>query len=381
MYFKPDWNQAKERLLAFWKNEIIDRACVAVFAPRKTSQLPPFPELQWGPWLGGLNEIPDDDEGAIRRWWTDPEQNYKRLILWFENTYFGGEAIPATYVNWGAMAMASFFGSPAKFMKTSVWYPPVIDNWETWRWEFDPSTNEYWKSILAIQKYLLENNNGRYFVGKPELGNAADLLSLMRGMDKLALDLIDYPEEVKQGVDVLSNTWVKLMEQIYQMNGDTNDGGDVLAWMSLWAPGRHDQMACDFSSVISAPMFTEFFVPDIARMGKWCEYGTYHLDGPACMKNMLIALLRIEEIDNIEWTPGAGSPPTYSPQYIPSYKKIQESGKRLYLLAEPNEIQPLLDELSPKGLFLCTHADSEVEADELLKKVEKWSAKKNVFPV
>lgn len=381
MYYKPDWDQAKQRLLAFWNNELIDRACVAVFAPRKTSKLPPFPELQWGPWLGGLEQISEQDEVAIRAWWTDPEQNYQRLTLWFENTYFGGEAIPATYVNWGAMAMAAFYGSTAKFMKTSVWYPPVIENWDTWEWKFDPERNEYWQAILAIQRYLLENNNGRYFVGKPELGNAGDLLSLMRGMDRLAMDLIDHPGEVQKGVEVLSSTWVRLMEQVYQMNGDANDGGDVLAWMSLWAPGKHDQMACDFSSVISASMFREFFVSDIQRMGEWCEYGTYHLDGPAAMKNMLDTLLGIDQIDNIEWTPGAGSPPTYSPQYIPSYQKIQAAGKRLYLLAEPNEIEPLLDELSPKGLFLCTHADSQDEADELLKKIGKWSAKKTVFPI
>ena len=380
MLYKPDWEQAKVRLEAFWHKELVDRCCVAVFAPRKTSTLPPFPELQWGPWLGGLDAIPDEDEDAIRAWWTDPEQNLNRATLWFENTYFGGEAIPATYVNWGAMAMAAMYGAPAKFNKTSVWYPAVIEDWDTWEWKFDPETNPTWQTILKIERCLVENSQGRYFVGKPELGNAADLLSLMRGMDKLAMDLIDHPEAVRRGIDVLSNTWVQLMEQAYQMTKPVNDGGDVLAWMSLWAPGRHDQIACDFSTVISPSMFRKLFVPDIVRMGNWCEYGTYHLDGPGAMKNMLDTILTIEQVDNIEWTPGAGSPPTYSPQYIPSYQKIQKSGRSLYLLAEPNEIELLLAELSPKGLFICTHADTQDEADDLLKKITKWSASKNVFP-
>ncbi len=380
MYYKTDWEQAKKRLLAFWQNELIDRCCVAVFAPRKTSKLPPFPELQWGPWMGGMESIQDDDEAALKAWWVDPEQNYQRAMLWFENTYFGGEAIPATYVNWGAMAMAAMYGSPPKFNKVSVWYPPVIQDWNTWEWKFDPQTNETWQTILRIERYLIEQSNGRYFVGKPELGNAGDLLSLMRGMDKLSLDLIDFPEAIHKAIEVLSTTWVQLMEQVYQMTRPVNDSGDVLAWMSLWAPGKHDQMACDFSTVISPSMFRKFFVPDIVRMGNWCEHGTYHLDGPAAMKNMLDTLLTIEQIDNIEWTPGAGSPPTYSPQYIPSYQKIQHSGRRLYLLAEPHEIEPLLSHLSPKGLFLCTHADSQGEADELLAKVTKLSASKNIFP-
>jgi hypothetical protein len=191
MYYKEDWPQARRRIEAFWRREILDRCCVAVFAPRKTSNLPPFPELQWGPWLGGLDEIPDSDHAAITRWWTDPEQNYRRLITWFENTYFGGEAIPATYVDWGAMALAACFGSPARFTKTTVWYDAVIEDLDAWQWQFDPETNPFWQKILEIQRCLIDRNRGRYFLGKPGLGNAADVLSLMRGMDRLALDLID----------------------------------------------------------------------------------------------------------------------------------------------------------------------------------------------
>jgi hypothetical protein len=373
MYYKEDWPQARRRLEAFWQNEIIDRCCVAVYAPRKTSKLPPFPELQWGPWPGGLTEIPDFDQEAITRWWTDPEQNYRRLETWFENTYFGGEAVPATYVDWGAMALAACFGSPPRFTKTTVWYPAVIDDLEAWRWQFDPETNPYWRGILAIQRYLIDHNRGRYFLGKPELGNAADVLSLMRGMDRLALDLIDHPGAVLDAVAALSAAWVDRMEQVYRLNRAANDGGDVLAWMSLWAPGRHDQIACDYSSVISPAQFRRFFVPDIRRMGRWCEYGTYHLDGPAAMRNMLDTLLGLEEIDAIEFTSGAGAPPTYSPHYIPAYQRIQRAGKRLYLLVEPHEIEPLLEALSPRGLFLCTHTTGEEDADALLKQVARLS--------
>lgn len=373
MYYKPDWEKAKKRFEAFWNNEIIDRCCIAVYAPRKTSKLPPFPELQWGPWLGGLEKFADNDIEAIRKWWTDPEENYKRMISWFENTYFAGEAIPATYVNWGAMAMAAFYGSPAEFKKTSVWYPAVIDNWDNWQWKFDKQTNPYWQQTLAILRYLLERSDGKYFVGTPEVGSAGDLLSLLRGMDKLCMDIIDNPEAVKKGIDVLGDTWVDLHEEMYHITYKANDQGDVLAWMSLWAPGRHDQVACDFSSVISPVAFREFFVPEIQKEGGWCDYCTYHLDGPDAINNHLDTLLQIEQIDNIEWTPGSGCPPTLSPQYIPKYKKIQQAGKRLYLLAKPEEIEPLLSELSARGLFICTQADSEEQANELLKKIEKWS--------
>jgi hypothetical protein len=329
--------------------------------------------LQWGPWLGGLDAIPDGDEAAIRDWWVNPEKNHQRMQLWFENTYFGGEAIPCTYVNWGAMAMAAFYGGKADFRKTSVWYPEVIHDWDTWQWNFDRAKDQYWQQTLAIVELLLDRNDGRYFVGTPEFGTAADLLSLMRGMDKLAIDLLDRPEQVRKAVDVLSDTWVELHEKIYGMTQAANDGGGVLAWMSLWAPGRISQLACDFSTIISPDTFKEFFIGEIEKEAAWCEYSTYHLDGPDAMRNHLGTLLGIPSIKNIEWTPGSGNPPTYSPEYIPAYKKIQAAGKRLYLLAEPKEIEPLLGELSAKGLFLCTYAESQDDADSLLKKITTWT--------
>ena len=78
---------------------------------------------------------------------------------------------------------------------------------------------------------MVEGAEGRYFVGKPELGNGADVLSLMRGMEDLALDLYTEPDYVSQGVEAISNTWVSLMEEMHQRLTHINDQGDVLAWM------------------------------------------------------------------------------------------------------------------------------------------------------
>ena len=381
MFYKPDWEQAKKRVEAFWQNEVIDRCCVAVLAPRKTSKVPPFPELQYGPWLGGLELISEDDHEELKKWWTDPEANYLRLTTWFENTYFGGEAIPATYVNWGASPMAAYFGSPAVFSKHSVWYPEVISDWSSWKWQFDQGTNPYWEQILSINRYLIEMCEGRYFIVYPEVGSVGDVLALLRGTEKLCLDLVENTDVAKEAITVLTDAWIDLHEQLYLMGSKVNDGAGILAWMNLWAPGRHAQVACDLSSVLSPRMFRTFFFDEITREGNWCEYCTYHLDGPQAMKFQLPVLLSIDEIDMIEFTPGVGCAPTFSPQYIDQYKKIQQQGKRLYLLAKPDEIEPLLAELSPKGLFLCTQASSEGEANDLLRCVTRWSARGNVFPV
>ena len=111
-------------------------------------------------------------------------------------------------------------------------------------------------------------------------------------------------------------------------------------------------------------------------MGNWCEYGVYHLDGPDCMRNMLDILLEIDQIRTIQFTPGIGFAPTYTEEYIPKYRKILEKGKNLYLLAEPQEVEKILQELPPEGLFMRTYVESEEDADEMLRNVTKWSSKK-----
>jgi hypothetical protein len=374
MEYKEDWLEAKQNIEAFWNGDDIGRPLAAVFAPRTTNSVV-FPELQHGPWTGSLDSIPDSDTKAIERWWRDPEENLRRMLHWFENTYFGGECVPATYVNWGASAAAAFFGSRPTFNRRSAWYGRCIDNWDNWNWTFVKETNEWWNNILDIVKHLNSNAKGRYFVGMPEFGNAADNLSLMRGMDNLAMDCYDDPEAIERAINFMDTWWVRLHEELYQLTAHTNDEGGVLPWMSLWAPGRIDQLACDFSSILSPQMFRELFVPDIKKIGSWTEYGMYHLDGPDCIRNHLDTLLEIDCIKAIEFTPGAGFSPTLTEEYIPKYRKILESGKRLYLLANPDEVEPLCRLLSSKGLFLSTFAESREQADQTIENMYRWSRK------
>jgi len=383
MYYKPDWPKAKERMIAWWKGEIIDRCCIAVTSPRKGSNRPPYPSLMEGPHLVDQEGIADNDMEAIKSWWADPETVYKRMITWFENTYWGGEAIPRTYLNWGASAMCGFFGSEPQFTKKTVWYPKIITDWKTFDLKVDFRSSWTYRRIIEITKLFVERCNERYFVGVPESGNVIDDLSLMRGMEELVFDMMgDVPDAILRSImKTMGKVWIDYHETIYNLTYECNDHGGVLPWMGTWAPGRHDQMACDFSSLLSPTLFNKWVVFEIKEIySSWCEYRTYHLDGPDALKH-LDTLISLPEIHTIQWTPGAGNPTAGSGRWIPYYKRIQAAGKNLFLIAPINDVEALLTQLSPNGLFICTQADSEEEAKDLLKKVEKWSANGNIFSV
>jgi len=51
------------------------------------------------------------------------------------------------------------------------------------------------------------------------------------------------------------------------------------------------------------------------------------------------------------------------------------SGKNLYLLTEAFEVEKIMAELPPEGLFMRTYVGSQEEADQMLKNVEIWSAR------
>jgi hypothetical protein len=189
------------------------------------------------------------------------------------------------------------------------------------------------------------------------------------------MDLYDEPQAIHNAVDLLTREFLNIQESLYDIVRPTAQGGSTLAWMSLWMPGRNgNQMACDFSSVISSDTFQEFFLDPIRREGRWSDYGTYHLDGPACLRNHLDALLKTDEIKAIEWTPGTGSPRASSPTYIPAYRKILEKSKRLILLVEADEVDYLTQNLPPQGVMIKTRAADPAECDRLVRIAAKNAA-------
>jgi hypothetical protein len=359
MHYKEDWPKAKERFLAFWQGELVDRCCIAVQAPRKNSHyLPPQPP-----------ESPNE----LLKWWLDPEDNLVRMITEFENIYYGGEAYPAATMCLGASVMAGFYGSPAEFRPETVWYHPVIHDWDTAHLEFDPCTNPLYQVTIDAARYYTQESRDRFMVSLPELGAATDDLSLLRGMQPLLFDMIDRPDEVKKALALLADTWGKVHNELYRIVAPSNDNGCCIAWMQTWAPGSHYQMSCDFSAILSPKLFKEFIIPEIQTYLQVNEYSVYHWDGPDAIKH-LDALLAIPEIDAIQWTQGEGQASAADPRWVVNYRKIQQAGKKLILpFVEINEVETLLSQISSRGLLIRTLAKNEEEAKDLLKKVPRWT--------
>lgn len=356
MLYKEDWDKTKERMKAFWERELVDRCCVAIMAPKegRPSRNPP----------------PPDDEKELYSYWTDVERVLKRYIETIESTFYGGDALPLARTYLGTGIAAAFFGSKPTFSKNTVWFSPFIHDWDKDGLEFDEN-NRYWKLTKEMAAAFSEYGKGKFLVDMSDVSSALDILAHMRGTEDLLVDLMMEPERVSSALDIVTDKWTYINETLYQLSKECNDGGACVGWLQTWGPGRHQHQQCDLNAMMSPDLFRKFGIPVMKKELSWLEYSIYHLDGPECAPH-LDSILEMEELDVVEWISGYPIKPS-NVASIPMFKKIQAAGKGLHLIARPEEVETLMSELSSKGLFMRIHTDTEQEARELLKKVEKWT--------
>jgi len=357
LYYKDDWHKAKERLMALWEREIIDRCCIAVAAPKdgKTDVS-----------VFAVGECDPNDPEDIKNYWEDGERILKRNIKRMENTFFGGEAIPQIMLNFGTSGHAIYFGANYSYSKDTIWYSPIIDDWNTTPLSFNDE-HPFLKKQLEIAAYLAREGQGKFFVSMPDNCGTLDAIAHLRGSENVLIDMVCASEKLKEAIKIVNRAWKEGSERFYRITSQCNEGGSTVGWMDTWAPGRHAQMQCDLSVMISPAMYREFVVPELEDQMEWIEFPVYHFDGKEQIRH-LEYLLSLPKLKMIQWTNVAGQePPT---AFIPVFKRIQQAGKCLLIFCNPSEIPVLLSELSSRGLYIHTFASSVEEAKDILKYVE-----------
>ena len=358
MLYKNDWSNAKKRYEAFWRGEIINRVAIRVISPIK------------GKTWRDVQELP-----RIMNYRAGSNSVVAEYEEYFSSIYWGGEALPCYRANFGPMIMSVFLGCPLHFSadRSTSWQKPIIDSWGK-----APSLitlnseNKWWQLAREFTQAGVERGKGRFFVIQDLSGGLGDFTVNIRGVENLCLDLTAFPEKIREVQVELLQLWFQYYGELRRIIQKEMEGS--ISWMQIWSPGKTEGLSCDFSALISSKMFEKFFIPEIEAQARWLDNCMYHLDGPDAIRH-LDRLLEIPEINGIQWVPGDGSPK--SPlHWLPMLKKIQKKGKLLYLVyIDKKDIEPVLSELSAKGLLISTRCDSEEEAKLILQKAEIWTAR------
>ena len=347
MRYFDDWHKRRERHTAFWHRELVDRCLCSVTSARDDGSFKDFP-------------LPKDPAGRLA-YWTDGEQILERYRHWFDNTYYGGDALPILIHDLGPAGHAGFFKGVEPRFEGTVWFEASHISYSDLT--FDPNSFLYRKT-LDLAKFYASEAKGDFIVSMPDVVGAADVLSHLRKPEVLLMDMLDSPKEVKQGLREVQTVWENVCSNVYDIVLENNHGGSSVGWLGTWAPGRLGQLQCDLSVMISPSMFEDMIMYELNTQAKWLDHSIYHLDGWQQVKH-LGHILSVDEIDAIQWTNVAGQPGPL--HFIPELKRIQQGGKGLILHTVPEEIPELMEQLSSKGLYLLTYAESQTEADDIVK--------------
>lgn len=366
LIYKEDWQEAEERIEAWWQGEIVDRAVIKVTAPQegvRTADLEPL--------LDPIG-LPQDQIGP---WFTNVDQVIPRLEKRVESVFWGGEALPVIFPVATRMVaiLAAYLGCPYQLIagSNSGWAEPIIEDWKVRpSLVFDPN-NAWWLLSKKLLEAASQRAAGRYYVGLPDLNGPSEILALLRGTQRLAVDLLDHPDAVKEALAKVNVAWLRYWEAcvgvIHQWVGA------YFHWMGIWSDRPSADLQSDLCCLISPEMFDEFILPGLEQQTRWVERTIYHLDGPNAIRH-LDSLLSLPRLKGIQWVPGAGAPPIS--KWTRLLRRIQAKGKLLVVDCEPPEVEILLSVLEPEGLLISTHCASEEIARDLLKKVARWSTHK-----
>lgn len=351
MRFKEDWDEAKERLKAWWNAEETDRPVLQVTAPVKGLVSP----AAWDGW-------------SFMRYPDDPSVGIKGFMRTCEETFYGGEAYPNLHVNLGPGVMATYIGAEPKFNSETVWFetPKPWEKLQRLKYE---ARNRWWKYTRKVTAVALDAAENDAIVATTDLGGIMDVAASLRGTQNLVIDLFRNGPQVERLCWQIVQLWHRYYDELVAMMAPRVGG--TSAWMGIWSSKRWYPIQCDFSAMMSPTQFERFALPFLREQCRRLDYTVYHWDGPGQIAH-LEHLLSIEELTGIQWTPGAGQPGVESSTWFPLYRRIQARGKRLVLLgAERKSVPFLLKELSPRGLLIRTSCLTEEEAKTLLETAEK----------
>ncbi len=297
----------------------------------------------------------------LDQYWFDPAWRAANIHYHLSRSSFKADILPVANTHLGPGSLAAILGCELEGGEETIWIHPRPADSDEIALDED---NRWWKLHLDLIRACKANASGRYFVGCPDLIEGLDTLASLHGVQPVMLDMIDRPQELRRQLQAVNDAWFQVFDRIY---AEINLNGEMaFCYFSLWAPGRMAKLQCDLSGMISPKNFRQFVQPYIHEQCRKLDFSMYHLDGKGAIRH-LPALLEIEELNAVQWTPGIGQPQGGDPCWYDLYKRIRGAGKSVMASwVEVDQLKPLLDEIGPDGVHLLMHFESERDIDQAL---------------
>ena len=291
------------------------------------------------------------------------------------NTIPFGDTYPYTEVNMGAGSYSLYLGASPHFAWDTIWFDPCIPQGGWDKPLVFQENNPHWQRHLSLLRECVALSQGDYLVAIPDIVEHLDILSALQGPQSFCYDLVDYPEDILARLDELEAHYMHYFDGCYDIIKDEN-GGSCYTAFSIWGPGKTAKVQCDHLALMSPAQTRTFLLPVLRRQCRRLDNSLYHLDGPTAVPHLPL-LMEIDELDGIQWTPGAGAPDGLSPRWYPLYDQVRAAGKCLWIGIGDGTVQDwitgtrnLLQRYGATGIYLNYPTLPLAEAELLWRALE-----------
>jgi hypothetical protein len=362
--WKKNWDETKKHFSDWWNREglvIGTWNLVGFLGPRAD---PPHEQL----------ETPERLSPASEEFYSRTALRAQRNHYGLSTMAFPADFLPIADTDIGPGSLALCLGSEPGFAEETVWFRPSMKHEPEPEkrppLRFDPE-NRWWKIHEETLRASAALGRGKYLTGCPDLIENIDTLASLRETSNLLMDMVDRPEWVHEKLREINQAYFEAYERVYDII-KLEDGSAAFGAFRLWGPGKTAKVQCDAAAMLSPEMFREFVVPRLTEQCEWLDYSMYHVDGKEELRH-LDALLEIEALDAIEWTPNPDLPLGGDPRWFDLYRRILDAGKSVQAyLVRPSEIVPLLDAVGGRGIYILGIFRDEAQVESVRKDVEQF---------
>lgn len=353
--WKPNLEETKKHYIDWWNHKGIVLNMWEHFQegvkPHAEVPMPPAPK-------------------SLDQKWFDPEWRAEYLDWYVAHSSMKADMLPVANTQLGPGSLAAILGGVFEGGEDTIWIHPDPNYTDDIKFDINDPANKNWQLHKDLLRACKKKAKGNYYVGMPDLMEGMDVLAAMKGTDKVLLDTVTQPEVLERQMQQINDIYFKVFDELYDIIRE----GDEMAfcYFSSWAPGKMTKLQSDISTMISVEDYRRFVQPFIRQQCQKIDYTLYHLDGVGAMHH-LPALLEIEELNAIQWTPGVGEPQGGSPKWYDLYKKILAAGKSIMACwVTLDELRPLLDNIGGNGVHIEMDFHNEDEVEKALRIVEEY---------
>lgn len=303
----------------------------------------------------------------IDQFWFDPDWRSDYLNYKMSRYSYKADILPVANTQLGPGSLGAILGAELEGRDDTIWIREnhAFDG----KVSFDEN-NAWWQLHLDLLRKCKEKAQGNYLIGCPDLVEGLDVLASLKGSDNVLMDLIMDPDNTLTQLREINNAYFKVFDQIYDIINV--DGEMAFCYFSIWGPGKVSKLQCDISIMIAEDDFRTFAFPFLQEQCNNLDYSLYHLDGVDAIRH-LDAVLELEKLNAVQWTPGVGQPQGGDPRWYDLYKKILAGGKSVMAnWVTLDELEPLLDNVGNQGMNIQMDFKSESEIDKALTIIEKY---------